>query len=72
MHFHKDHALSHRSASEITPRAVYEQRRTLLKAFALGAGGTALAAWRSLLENIILFAVAIILQRRSTASIRST
>ena len=45
MHFHKDHAFSHRTASEITPRAVYEQRRTLLKAFALGAGGTSLAAW---------------------------
>ena len=45
MHFHKDHALSHRTASEITPRAVYEQRRSLLKVFALGAGGTALAAW---------------------------
>ena len=45
MHFHKDQAYSHRAASEITPRAVYEQRRTLLKAFAMGAGGTALAAW---------------------------
>ena len=48
MHFHKDHGFSHRAASEITPRAVYEQRRTLLKAFAMGAGGTALAAWAAL------------------------
>ena len=45
MHFHKDHGFSHRAASEITPREVYEQRRTLLKAFAMGAGGLALAAW---------------------------
>ena len=45
MHFHKDHDYAHRAASEITPRAVYEQRRSLLKAFAMGAAGTALAAW---------------------------
>ena len=45
MHFHKDHGYAHRAASEITPRAVYAQRRSLLKAFAMGVGGTALAAW---------------------------
>ncbi len=32
-------------SSEITPRAVYEDRRTLLKAMALGAAGSALAGW---------------------------
>ena len=45
MHFHKDHGYAHRAASEITPRAVYAQRRSLLKAFAMGVGGTALTAW---------------------------
>ena len=33
------------SPSTITPRAVYEDRRTLLKALALGAAGSALASW---------------------------
>ena len=32
-------------SSAITPRAVYEDRRTLLKALALGAAGSALAGW---------------------------
>ncbi len=36
-----DHPLS----SEITPRAVYEQRRALLRLLAAGAAGAALAAW---------------------------
>ncbi|MGE4241688.1 protein-methionine-sulfoxide reductase catalytic subunit MsrP [Ramlibacter sp.] len=35
----------HPIASEITPRAVYEQRRSLLKLMAGGAAGGALAAW---------------------------
>ena len=45
MHFHKDHGLLHGTASEITPRAVYEQRRSLIKAMAAGAAGLGLAAW---------------------------
>ena len=45
MHFHPDHGFVHRVASEITPREVYEQRRSLLKALAAGSGGLALAAW---------------------------
>jgi sulfoxide reductase catalytic subunit YedY len=36
-----DHAIP----SEITPRAVYEGRRRLLKMMAAGAGGAALASW---------------------------
>ena len=35
----------HPVASEITPRAVYEDRRTMLKWMATGAAGAALAAW---------------------------
>ena len=45
MHFHEDQGFVHRVASEITPRDVYDQRRTLLKALAAGSGGLALAAW---------------------------
>ncbi len=41
MHFLKDRGFAHPTPSEITPRAVYEQRRRLLKQ--LAAGG--LAAW---------------------------
>ncbi len=47
MHFHKDHGLSHETASDITPRAVYEQRRSLIKAMAAGAAGLGLSAWAS-------------------------
>ncbi len=40
MHFLKDHGLQHPMASEITPRAVYEQRRRLLQGLvAAGAMG---------------------------------
>ena len=35
----------HPIASEITPRAVYEERRELLRLWAAGAAGATLAAW---------------------------
>lgn len=35
----------HSVASEITPQAVYQRRRELLKLMAAGAGGTLLASW---------------------------
>ena len=34
MHFLKDHGFVHRSVGDITPRDVYEGRRTLLKSMA--------------------------------------
>ncbi len=37
----------HSSSSEITPRAVYEGRRDLLKLMASGAAGAAMAGWAS-------------------------
>ena len=40
----KHSGFDHPRASEITPRALYEQRRTLLRLMAAGAGG-ALASW---------------------------
>ena len=45
MHFHPDRGFAHRTASEITPREVYEGRRDLLKRLAAGAAGTVLAGW---------------------------
>jgi len=45
MNFLKDRGFDHRASSDITPRQVYEQRRTLIKAMAAGAGGLSLAAW---------------------------
>lgn len=45
MHLLKDRGYAHRLASDITPRAVYEDRRRLLRAFAAGSAGAALAAW---------------------------
>ncbi|HYE39470.1 MAG TPA: protein-methionine-sulfoxide reductase catalytic subunit MsrP [Ramlibacter sp.] len=45
MHFLKDRGFVHPVASEITPRAVYEQRRDMLKWMATGAAGAALASW---------------------------
>jgi sulfoxide reductase catalytic subunit YedY len=45
MHFHPDRGWSYRYASDITPRAVYEQRRQWLRGLAAGAGGAALAFW---------------------------
>jgi methionine sulfoxide reductase catalytic subunit len=41
----KDRGHIHPVSSEITPRAVYEDRRRLLHTLAAGAGGVALAAW---------------------------
>ena len=45
MHLLKDRGFSHALASDITPRAVYEQRRQLLKGLAAGAAGGALSLW---------------------------
>ena len=45
MNFLKDRGFDHRISGDITPRQVYEQRRTLIKAMAAGAGGLSLAAW---------------------------
>ncbi len=42
---HIDKGFQHRNGSEITPRAVYEQRRALLRLIAGGAAGAALAGW---------------------------
>ena len=39
------HGFDHPRASEITPRAVYEDRRRVMKLLAGGAAGGALAAW---------------------------
>ncbi|WP_295525389.1 protein-methionine-sulfoxide reductase catalytic subunit MsrP [uncultured Pseudacidovorax sp.] len=40
-----DDGFVHPVSSEITPRAVYEQRRQLLRLMATGAAGAALASW---------------------------
>jgi sulfoxide reductase catalytic subunit YedY len=45
MHFHPDRGFAHRSASEITPRAAYAERRDLLKLIGTGVAGAALAGW---------------------------
>ncbi|NML15211.1 protein-methionine-sulfoxide reductase catalytic subunit MsrP [Azohydromonas caseinilytica] len=45
MHFLKDRGFNHPIASEITPQAVYEQRRQLLRTLAAGAAGGVLATW---------------------------
>ena len=42
-----DHGFTHSLPSEITPNAVYQQRRTLMKQMATGAVGVALGAWAS-------------------------
>lgn len=41
----RDDGFVHPISSEITPRAVYEQRRQLLRLMATGAAGAALAGW---------------------------
>ncbi len=45
MHFHPDRGFKHAVAADITPAAVYAQRRALLKQLAAAGMGTALAAW---------------------------
>ncbi len=45
MYLLKDRGQIHAIGSEITPRAIYEDRRTLLKTLAAGATGAALAGW---------------------------
>ena len=45
MRHHPDHGFTHATASEITPRAIYEGRRRWLKQLAGGALGGGLAAW---------------------------
>jgi methionine sulfoxide reductase catalytic subunit len=45
MHFLKNRGFAHTHASEITPAAIYAQRRSMLKALATGAAGATLAAW---------------------------
>ncbi|MBS0466846.1 MAG: protein-methionine-sulfoxide reductase catalytic subunit MsrP [Proteobacteria bacterium] len=40
-----DRAHNHSEPSAITPRAIYEQRRELLRWLAAGAGGAAMAGW---------------------------
>ena len=46
MHFHPDRGFDQPGA-DITPQAIYERRRALLKAMASGAAGAALAGWAS-------------------------
>ena len=41
----RDSGFNHPHSSEITPRAVYEDRRQMLKRMAGGAAGAAIAAW---------------------------
>jgi methionine sulfoxide reductase catalytic subunit len=45
MHLLKDRGFEHPIASEVTPRAVYEGRRALLKGLAAGAAGLSMAGW---------------------------
>ncbi len=45
MHLLRDRGFIHSTPSEITPQAVYEQRRRLLKTLAAGAAGSVLATW---------------------------
>jgi len=45
MHLLKNRGLDHAVPSEITPRAVYEGRRHLLRQMAAGGAGAALALW---------------------------
>ena len=47
MQYLKDRGFVHPHASDITPRAVYEQRRDWLRQMAAGAAGLAMAGWAS-------------------------
>ncbi len=47
MKYLKDRGFVHPHASDITPRAVYEQRRDWLRQMAAGAAGIAMAGWAS-------------------------
>jgi sulfoxide reductase catalytic subunit YedY len=43
----RDNGFLHPITSEITPQAVYEGRRDLMKLLATGAAGAAMAGWAS-------------------------
>jgi methionine sulfoxide reductase catalytic subunit len=45
MHHLRNQGFIHATASEITPRATYQDRRSLLKLLASGSAGAALASW---------------------------
>ena len=45
MNFHSDRGFDHPVSSEITPRAIYEGRRDMLRLLGTAAAGTALAGW---------------------------
>ena len=45
MHLLPDRGFRHPTPSDITPREVYDRRRELLKALALGSAGVALTSW---------------------------
>ncbi len=45
MHYLEDRGHDHPLPSEITPRAVFDERRRLLKLMAAGSAGAAMAAW---------------------------
>ena len=47
MQYLKDRGFTHARASDVTPRDVYEGRRTLLRGLAAGAAGVAMAGWAS-------------------------
>ena len=44
-HFFRDKGFQYPITSEITPRAVYQERRQLLRQGAAGLAGAALAGW---------------------------
>ena len=45
MKFLPDRGHVHHASSDITPRSIYESRRDVLRGFAAGAAGAALASW---------------------------
>lgn len=52
------HEFTHPLSSEITPQAVYQQRRALLKTWASGVAGVALASWAARQAHAALPALA--------------